>query len=80
MDVPSIYIVKEKELALNVMQWATLPQNTEFKLKKKAHLATASTNRKESQQEQYKLFKRKKKCGNLIWGLTLTFSLYFSLK
>lgn len=30
-----MYILREKELALNMMQWATLPQNKEFKFKKK---------------------------------------------
>lgn len=62
-----------------MIQWATLPQNKVFRFKNKAHLATASTNRKESQQgEQDKRLNRRKKCGGSIWGLVLSFSLYFS--
>lgn len=58
------------------MQWATLPQNKAFKFKNKAHLASASTNRKKLQQgEQDKLLKRrKKKYGDRIWGPLLSFS------
>lgn len=53
-----------------MMQWAILPQNNVFKFENNTHLATASTNRKKSQQGlQDQLLKGWKKMWQFSLGV-----------